>query len=949
MSRTSFPSDGLVRFVFGLTIFLSAFLLFLVQPLISKIILPWFGGSTGVWATCMVFFQVMLCVGYAYAHFIQRLPLKTQRWCHWGLLGVGLFCLPVMPGEGWKPVDGNFPTLRILTLLLLKTGLPYLALSATGPLLQSWYARLFPDSRTYRLYALSNVASLVSLLLFPLWFERTMTSWVLSLVWSIAFVVFVLGCGFVAFCVSQSRFASLPVDRLSEESGDSVASSAPNFLNYLSWLILPAFASFLLVAGTSHLCQDIASTPFLWILPLCLYLLSFILCFDAPHWYVRRVYVVLGLIGLYGVCAMHGLSDSETLAEGYLVHGSLPMLAPIWDGLNWYTPTAPPLKESAAWFRNQVLPGKFHVDLIGQIALHCLALFAVFMICHGELTKRKPPAKYLTAFYLMISIGGAIGSASVSFLAPLLFKGIWEWWFGLTLCVVFLCLLLFQWRPDNDAGEAFTFRYFLFVLPALVILGTTLFQNSSFPLSMAVLIEKGGAASEAVLDDGTGELSEDQALTVKARRLSKPLAYGLLIVLCFVSVVGLAAVLMKTSKGRWYRWSVVNAAAFGIVVFYARDALMFSVPNLFEESSVVSDLTNDDNVVWRGRNFYGSLTIEESSNVRTLQHGRIVHGTQQLDGPKRSQPSTYYAVPDSGVSLAMEHVSQRPTIHLGAVGLGTGTLASFAAPNWSYRSTLAINPEWGPKYRFTVYEINPLVVELSEAEKPWFCYLADARERGAEVNIVLGDARLMMERQEPQNFDVLAIDAFSSDAIPVHLLTDEAMTIYRRHLRDDGILAIHISNRYLDLEPVCKALARKHRYDVRVVEGEGEDAYSSTWVLLTRDVSLTTQLDETAESSRGISQKAAVNWNDAFSSLYEVLIDSDFDEAVLSISGSKWYRELKTKQPYLEIEFVPRWWKDEWTYCRTIDPADPKYLSQEIRFRDWKLQAKENGGWVDVE
>ena len=204
MKTASVPSvSAWVRLAFVVTIFLSAFLLFLVQPLISKIILPWFGGSTGVWATCMVFFQAMLCLGYAYAHLMQRLPLSTQRWCHWSLLGLGLVCLPVMPGEAWKPIDGNHPSLRILTILLLKTGLPYLALSATGPLLQAWHARLFPQSQTYRLYALSNVASLASLLLFPLWFERTFPSAVLSGIWSGLFVAFAASCGYVAFTVAR--------------------------------------------------------------------------------------------------------------------------------------------------------------------------------------------------------------------------------------------------------------------------------------------------------------------------------------------------------------------------------------------------------------------------------------------------------------------------------------------------------------------------------------------------------------------------------------------------------------------------------------------------------------------------------------------------------------------------------------------------------------------------
>jgi hypothetical protein len=329
-------SNKLIRGAFGLTIFLSAFLLFLVQPLISKIILPWFGGSTGVWATCMVFFQVMLCLGYAYAHFIQRLPLSVQRWCHWGLLGLGLFCLPVMPGEVWKPEDGNSPTLRILLILLIKTGLPYLALSTTGPLLQAWYARLFPESKTYRLYALSNVASLASLLLFPVWFERTMTLNGISTFWSAVFVLFVLGCGFVAYCVSQvgvpvGHSISYPMTREGQADPNCIA---PKSWHSILWLILPAFASFLLVSGTSHLCQDIASTPFLWILPLCLYLLSFILCFDAPHWYVRRFYVVLGLFGLYGVIAMRELGDTEILTTGWLVNGSTSLLGPLWDGLN---------------------------------------------------------------------------------------------------------------------------------------------------------------------------------------------------------------------------------------------------------------------------------------------------------------------------------------------------------------------------------------------------------------------------------------------------------------------------------------------------------------------------------------------------------------------------------------------------------------------------------------
>ena len=448
-----------LSYAFAATIFLSAFLLFLVQPLISKIILPWFGGSTGVWATCLVFFQTMLCLGYAYAHFIQWLPIRTQRWCHWGLLTLGLVCLPVMPSETWKPLDGNDPAYKIFIILLLKTGLPYLALSATGPLLQAWYARIFPEARIYRLYALSNIASLSSLLLFPLWFERTMTLSGLSTFWSAFFIAFVVCCGFVAYQVSVHHLIDLKSTPVLLPDINSAAKSTPQLAplprHYLLWIALPAFASFLLLAGTNHLCQDIASTPFLWILPLCLYLLSFILCFDAPRWYVRRVYVIMGLVGIYGVIAMRELDDAELLSQGWLANGIIPFTSPLLQVFDWYTPSVAATTTWADWFQAQSQHATLKINLVGQIFMHCVALFAIFMLCHGELAQRKPPARYLTAFYLMISIGGAIGSALVSFAAPMIFPAIWEWLFGLMLSVVFLCGLLFHWkvRDEDSRGE----------------------------------------------------------------------------------------------------------------------------------------------------------------------------------------------------------------------------------------------------------------------------------------------------------------------------------------------------------------------------------------------------------------------------------------------------------------------------------------------------------------
>jgi spermidine synthase len=946
--------SGAIRLAFALTIFLSAFLLFLVQPLISKIILPWFGGSTGVWATCMVFFQAMLCLGYGYAHFVQKLSPKAQRWCHWTLLGLACLCLPVMPGEAWKPVDGNYPSWRILTILFLKTGLPYLALSATGPLLQSWHVRLFPESRVYRLYALSNVASLTSLLLFPLWFERTLTSNSLSNVWSILFFCFVAGCGFVAYLASQVH-RTQPTTTVGDSPVQAVGRSvAPWPIDYVLWLVLPAFASFLLVGATSHLCQDIASTPFLWILPLCLYLLSFILCFDAPRWYVRRVYVVLGLIGLYGVIAMRDLGDSDTLKEGWLINGTLPLSAPILHAFNWYEPSTTATVTWAEWFRHQVERGNFHFDLIGQIVTHCLALFSIFMICHGELVKRKPAPSYLTVFYLTLSIGSAIGSGFVSLVAPSIFDSIWEWWFGLIVSVGLLCLLLFEYWPNRTADFSFAKTYFFFVLPSLVVLAVTVFQNSTLPLELAKkfstttasLVSSQTSPSDAT--DVTDPLADLTALNPPsgfdlASAIPKSMAVTLLLMIFVMAVLAGSSWLRGKAASRWMAWAVVNFTTIGLVAFYLRDSLQFSIPNVLEKPSAITELTNLDNVVWRDRNFYGALSIEEDDDRFLLQHGRITHGTQYLDNPRRSAPTTYYSE-NSGVALAIDHVANRSNVHIGAVGLGTGTLASFAVPTWK-------GSDGGPtnsRYRMTIYEINPLVVDLSEKDRPklsdpWFVYVKDARKRGAQVDIVLGDARLMMERQETQGFDVLAVDAFSGDSIPTHLLTDEAMKIYMRHLKADGVLAIHISNRYLDLEPVCKALATKYNYRVRVVEDDTEsDGYSSTWVLLSLDESLIGVLDEQREQARPISPKNGILWTDAFTSLYEVLINDDYDDAVETIAASTWFQSVVAQDASSEIFFRPKLWRDGWTYCQ----AQGEKSNFEVRVRDNRLEVKkEDGSW----
>ncbi len=964
--------NRLLTIAFATTIFLSAFLLFLVQPLISKIILPWFGGSTGVWATCLVFFQTMLCLGYAYAHFLQHLPIRTQRFCHWGLLILGAICLPVMPGESWKPLDGNDPAYKIFVILLLKTGLPYLALSATGPLLQAWFARVFPEARTYRLYALSNIASLSSLLLFPLWFERTMTSNGLSSVWSVLFLCFVACCSYVAYQVSMTKSPEtmLAVSHAVNGDGgeDKSVQQVPSFSRYLLWLILPAFASFMLLAGTNHLCQDIASTPFLWILPLCLYLLSFILCFDAPRWYARRAYVVTGLIGLYGVVALRELGDCDLLNQGWLANGIIPVAAPVLQTLDWYSPAISSTTTWTTWLEGQVQRATFDIDLVGQILMHCVALFSIFMVCHGELAQRKPPARYLTAFYLMISIGGAIGSALVSLVAPLVFEGIWEWVFGLTVSIFIFCCLLFQWRyRENDSG-GYQKQFLYFALPSLIVGGIVLWQSSHLPLSIASLLRESTPAVESdvtaadpseIFESNDSESETDIAETPPSHLL--PTWAAIIGVIFFINLVLLGGweCLHQMPASPFLRRLVVNGAAIVFVGFYLHDILHFAPQQIFEGKPKTDSFSYTEKNVWRGRNFYGALLIQQTDNPsftednkRSLQHGRITHGAQLMEPPGRSQPTTYYSK-TSGVAIAIDHISQRRKVRIGAIGLGTGTLAAFAAPN-----TAASTWQDRRRYEMTIYEINPLVVSLSEGKDPWFSYVQDARKRGAIVQIVLGDARLMMERQKPKEFDIIAVDAFSGDAIPTHLLTDEAMEIYISHLKSDGtgILAIHISNRYLDLEPVCKALANKYGFQARAVEADDESdihAYSSTWVLVTQDESLTAQLDDSVSNARPLSAKQGVLWTDAYSSLYETLIHHEIDDAIDVIAASHWYQKITAMRFDVELKSEPHWFSDGWHYFRTWplsnDPADNHELRVKENQVEVRLAGKPKSAWASVE
>ena len=711
---------------FALTILISACLLFQVQPLIARAILPWFGGSAAVWTACMLFFQIFLVAGYLYAWWLVRLAPRRQTLVHSLVLAASLVALPILPGPAWKPIAPENPTGHIMLLLAATVGLPYLLLATTSPLVQSWFARARPHASPYRLFALSNLGSLAGLILYPALIEPLMPLRWQGLAWSMTYTLYALLAMRLAW---QAR--SLPTTKplqhtapsgslaaqQATDAGTACGSAAADSsaIATLLCLALPACASVLLLAFTTHLTQNIAPIPFLWLLPLGLYLVSFILCFENRRWYDRRFYLPLLALGLAGVCLT-------------------------------------------------LLPAQAHPGIGVLLPLHTATLLAACMVCHGELARLKPAPQALTRYYLMIAIGGALGGLLVGIVAPTLFDELLELPIGMVLVVI-------------------------------VTAGTVMIDTDR--------CKRAGA---------DGSMTD----VASAARLP-PMPMGLRVVVsiaCVIYAFGLATALWMIHTER----------------------------------------TQD--TIAAIRNFYGALRVDEDGwgemRERRLTHGTITHGKQFIDPQRSRWPTTYYAE-DSGVGLAIaaQRVAEHP-INLGMVGLGAGTLAAYGH-NGDH---------------IQIYEINPLVRDLANR---YFRYLA---ESAARIDFSMGDARLSMEREAARDFDVLAIDAFSSDSIPVHLLTAEAFSTWFRHLKPGGILAVHISNRYLDLEPVLAAAATHAGVAARVVESDGNNeraVYGSTWVLLSRTDAVF-GLAPLARSARPLAPAHPVRlWTDDYSDLMSIL------------------------------------------------------------------------------
>ena len=731
-----FPTG--LSLLFGIAIFISAFLLFQVQLLLGKFLLPWFGGTSGVWATCLLFFQVILFGGYFYSHKISQLAaLNRQTYIHLVFLVVAgalvmlawhVWGSPILPDQGWKPRPGSAPVLGILKLLGLAIGVPFLLLSSTGPLLQKWYHEIRINDRTeppYFLYALSNAGSLIGLLSYPVFLEPFVGLDKQSAIWGAGFLFFVLSCGACVWVVRRSHGQGVQVQFVSGDQSGSTVAPRPWI-----WFMLAALGSIMLLATTNLLTQDVAPVPLLWVLPLSVYLLSFIFTFQTRSWYVR---------GLF-----------------HLLFAFMTLLAVI------------------ALFRGT------DMNVIKQVAVFLGMLFAACMVCHGELARLKPAGKYLTGFYLTVAGGGAFGGIFVGIFAPLIFPAIWEYHIGLWAIAVLLGFVLFtdkeSWLhdPKPDPWILTAFCAVMFLIPKyLARLGLVTIPERITPI------------------------------------------YNVMI------LIVVAVWTVMTLGGRWVprlRWP-------GYKITFATGLLALTAALVAHLAKHKGDL------VYRERNFYGALSIHRTwdkdmlhSNL-TLMHGRITHGVQIEQN--RGLATTYYDT-SSGVGLALSTHPERASgaMRVGAIGLGAGTIAAYARPSDVYR----------------FYEINPAVIRLAQGVGGYFTFLKDSPGR---IEIVPGDARLSLEaeaaRGDFQKFDVLIVDAFNGDSIPVHLLTREAMKLYLSHLRNrDSVIAVHISNLAVDLAPVVDTLANLYGMHGTLVIGTLDTGviFPSEWILLTRGNSL---------------------------------------------------------------------------------------------------------------
>jgi hypothetical protein len=741
---------------FALTLFLSAGLLFLVEPMIAKMILPLLGGTPAVWNTCMMFFQALLLVGYGYAHIVsKKAGMNRQIIIHLVILVAACLALPISIPREWTPSAEGSPIGYILSLLLVSVGLPFFVLSSNSLLLQKWFSGTgHPSAKDpYFLYSAGNLGSMLALIGYPILVEPYLRLAEQSNLWTFGYIllmaatVFCAGLSwkFLSVCLSESKGTNEAADCVADDPGLTLKERS-------RWVILAFVPSSLMLGVTTFLSTDVAAIPLFWVIPLSLYLLSFIIVFARVPAVIHRVMVLLLPVSIIALIFVN---------FSYL------------DIPKWVI-----------------------------FIFHLANFFIYSMVCHGEIARSRPATRHLTEFYLWVSVGGVLGGIFNALVAPVVFNAILEY----PLILVFGAILLPVRNPKRPS-DLLNWKHALLYLGVSVLLAMlTYWLTMKWPVKSVNL---------AWLED---------LLHVDVKYINRIITYGSLGLLCY-----------------------------GLVFLKKPLLFGFGVASLLMTLVVSNEFTQ--NTVYRERSFFGVLTVSRDSDGKFMQlsHGTTIHGRQWLDADKRREPIAYYHREGPAGSVFAEFSEEDKKYHIAVTGLGVGTLAAYA----------------GPAQEIDFYEIDPAVKRIA-TNPAYFSYLKDCR---AKWEVILGDARLTMERARFHKYGIIILDAFSSDAIPVHLITKEAVNLYFSKLQQDGLLLVHISNKYVNLAPVLADLAYENGFACRINNDDDDDEagkYSSTWVLMARKEKDFGSLTRDRAWEKIERQKTVKAWTDDFSNLLSV-------------------------------------------------------------------------------
>ena len=754
---------------FGATLFLSALLLFSVQPMFGKLLLPLLGGTPAVWNTCMVFYQSLLFFGYLYAHFSPtKLKFAHQALLHLGLFALSLALLPVGLSEDVAPSSGGSPILWLLSTLTIAIGLPFFVVSTTAPLLQKWFSQLGHSSSEdpYFLYAASNAGSLLALLSYPFLIEPIFGLTQQTLYWSVGFAVFGICLCFCTYLYWKSHSEPNNEEDLKQQKATQAEAKPETTLQkstILHWLALAFVPSSLLLGVTNYISTDIAAVPLLWILPLSLYLLSFVIVFSRQGDRIHPLMVAVQPIVL------------------------LPLIA-----FSFINPAAIP----------------YWLNLIFNL----LAFFVAAMVCHGQLANNRPTTKHLTEYYLIMSFGGMLGGLFITFVAPAIFTSVIEY----PLMIVAALLLRPSLTKEDDKITLFGSdfpdwtRWIVdAALPLLTLLTGILIYFSEISIGRNI--------------DVIGVVLLVLAGISYALR-HRPVRYGLFVGSLLVLAMGLHVAL--------------------------------------------------SNVIFRERTFFGVLSVHNAvypeqtatgripRRFRELWHGTTKHGAQHLDASQKCEPLNYYSRPGPIGQFFKTFDEQSEDWNIAVIGLGAGTMAAYAKPNQHWR----------------FLEIDPEVNRIASDSK-YFTYLSDCHS--SDVKLEAGDGRLLLKSIPDHSLNLLVLDAFSSDAIPTHLLTREALALYQQKLTTNGYLAFHITNRHLDLQQVLSSLAWDMKYSLLAQQfypvEEKPQITRADWVVMARDETL---LKPLKQNTTGNWKTLPLNlrlkpWTDDFTNVFSVWKESE--------------------------------------------------------------------------